>query len=443
MSEPSRDRMSGQPHPTSSPPSSPPPRTGPRPLPLHLMTHVSTLMSSRAALPLLKNGSLRWKPHLAEAGESLNQSLQDGGEEALQKLDAAIVAEAARRHDVFLAGIDAYRHHRYHRALTPPPALWRQGSTSLLDYRLPETPKDAQPVLVIPSLINRAYILDLSKKRSVMRYLAEKGLAPFLVDWDAPGKEEENFTLTDYIAGRLEAALDQVVAATGRKPALVGYCMGGLLALALAQRRPESTAALILLATPFDFMTGRESSAAMMRALKGPMGDMIDAAKAVPVDMLQSMFASLDPGLAAKKFMAFTRLAPRSAKARDFVALEDWANDGVPLAGPVARECLFGWYGDNDPALGQWKISDSAITPEKVVAPSLLMIPHRDRIVPPTSALPLAERIPGAKLMMLSGGHVGMLTGPRAKTDVYGPLVRWIQRNCRNTAVAPDRIKAV
>lgn len=409
----------------------PPPRTGPRPLPLHLMTHASTMISSRAALPLLKAGSLPWKPHLAAAATELRASLDAAGPEAVEQLDAAIAAEAGRRHEAFLAGIDAYRHHPYRRALPPVPEAWRQGTTVLRDYRLPDGSAAAAPVLVIPSLINRAYILDLSAKRSVMRYLAEKGLAPFLVDWDAPGPDEADFTLTDYIAGRLEAALDRVIALTGRKPAVVGYCMGGLLALALAQRRPDDIRGLALLATPFDFMAERESNAILMRALAEPMGRLLDAAGAAPVDMLQSMFAGLDPGLAARKFTAFARLPRRGAKARDFVALEDWANDGVPLAGPVARECLFQWYGENTPARGLWRIKDRPVLPEEVSCPALLMIPHRDRIVPPSSALPLAERLRSAKLVMLSGGHVGMLTGPRAKTNVYGPLARWLHRVAR------------
>jgi polyhydroxyalkanoate synthase len=357
----------------------------------------------------------------------LAASLDASGPDALKHMDAAIVAEATRRHEGFLAGIEAYRHHRYRRALPPTPVTWRQGTTSLLDYRR-EDRADGLPVLVIPSLINRAYILDLTAKRSLMRYMADKGLAPFLVDWDAPGPEERSFTLTDYIAGRLEAMLDHVIERTGRMPAVVGYCMGGLLALALAQRRPEQVASLVLLATPFDFVVGREGNAVLMRALAEPMGSLINAAGSVPVDMLQTMFAGLDPGLASRKFAAFAGLTQRSARARDFVALEDWANDGVDLAGPVARECLFGWYGDNAPALGQWRIRGRPVLPEEVSAPTLLMIPRRDRIVPPASALPLAERVRGAKLMMMDGGHVGMLTGPRAKTEVYGPLVRWLLR---------------
>ncbi|WP_068438099.1 alpha/beta fold hydrolase [Magnetospirillum sp. XM-1] len=367
---------------------------------------------------------------MVEAGRNLTQSLAEAGPDAWTRLDAEVAAESARRHDSFLAGIEAYRHHPYRRALDPAPEVWRQGTTSLRDYRQPGC--DGPPVLVVPSLINRAYILDLSQKRSLMRYLAAKGLAPFLVDWDAPGEAERSFTLTDYIAGRLEAALDEVVRLTGKKAAAVGYCMGGLLALALAQRRPDAVSALVLLATPFDFVVGREANSVLMKALAQPMGTLIDGVGEVPVDMLQAMFAGLDPGLAVRKFTAFARLNGKSAAARDFVALEDWANDGVPLAGPVARECLFGWYGENDPAQGRWCIEGSPVNPESVTVPTLVMIPKRDRIVPPVSALPLWERIPSAKLMRLAGGHVGMLTGPRAKTEVYGPLMRWLHRRAGN-----------
>jgi polyhydroxyalkanoate synthase len=404
---------------------------GPRPLPLHLVTHALTLLGSHAALPSLKNGSLSWKPHLAPLGAPLaaevQESLASGGAEAAAAFESALTDEAFRRHEAFLAGINAYRAHSYHRALPPSPVVWSQGSTRLLDYRMPGV-VGGVPVLVVPSLINRAYVLDLTGRRSLIRYLAEKGLAPFLVDWDAPGEAERNFTLDDYICGRLESALDVVTALTGARPAVLGYCMGGLLALALVQRRPEAVRSMVLMATPWDFAAGREAHALMMRALAEPMSRIIETAGAVPVDMLQAMFASLDPGLTPRKFAAFARVAPDSARAREFVALEDWANDGVPLAGNVACQCLFGWYGANDPAEGRWCVAGQPVKPEDVRTPTLLLVPERDRIVPPVSALALANKIVNGKLMMVKGGHVGMLSGPRAKTEVYGPIAKWLVR---------------
>lgn len=406
----------------------PPSRIGPRPLPLHLLAHLTTLFGSLSVLPLWKNGSLSWKPHLAERASALRASLDAAGPEACDRFESALAAEAGRRHADFLNGIDSYRRHPYRRDLPPPAEAWRRGSTRLLDYRIGAGREPAVPVLVVPSLVNRAYILDLSQRRSLMRYFAARGLAPFLVDWDAPGPDERDFTLTDYVLDRLEPMLDRVAALCGRPPVVVGYCMGGLLALPLAQRRPDRVAGLVLLATPFDFAAGRAAAIPLLRALEPALGAIITAFDGLPVDLLQTLFASLDPGLAARKFAAFAHLNSGSARARDFVALEDWANDGVPLAAAVARECLFDWYGANAPARGEWRIAGRPVLPEEIRVPTLAVVPGRDRIVPPDSALPLAGRIAGARVRTVTGGHVGMLTGPRARTDVLTPLVRWIGR---------------
>lgn len=404
-----------------------PNRPGPRPLPLHLLTHASTLLGSRVALPLWRKGSLPWNPALADKARDLKALLDDAGPDAWDRLDQAVAIESLARHQAMLDGIEAYRRHPYRRALPPPPVLWQEGTTQLLDYRTPE--QDGPPLLVVPSLINRAYILDLSEQRSVMRALAAKGISPFLLDWNAPGPEERTFDLATYITGRLSQALDQVIAACGRPPILLGYCMGGDLSLAMACLRPRDLAGLVLLATPWDFHAGREAHAILMRALASPLGGLIDAMGQFPVDLLQSMFSSLDPNLMARKYAAFARLPQKSARARDFVALEDWANDGVALAAPVARECLFHWYGANEPLLGLWRIGTQSIRPESLGSlPALLMVPQRDRIVPPQSALPLARSIPNARTVMVGGGHVGMLINKRAGTCIYTPLAKWIMK---------------
>src|SRR5262249_54062439 len=105
----------------------------------------------------------------------------------------------------------------------------QEGTTRLLDYRSGAAAGPA--VLVVPSLINRAYILDLTAETSLMRFLAGAGCEPFLVDWQAPGKVERGFTLTDYVAGRLEAAPDQGRGGTARPVGRAGYLMGGALGL--------------------------------------------------------------------------------------------------------------------------------------------------------------------------------------------------------------------
>lgn len=409
------------------PPPPEPPRQGPRPLPLHLMAHASTLMGSRVALTLWKNGSLPWNPGLAQKAADLKARLDAAGPDAWDRLDAALAAETLSRHREVLDGVRAYQGHPHQRAMPAVPSLWSEGTTRLLDYRDPARPGGV-PVLVVPSLINRAYILDLTARRSLLRALARQGLAPFLVDWDAPGEVERAFTMTDYVDGRLAAALDQVVAVTGQKPALLGYCMGGNLALALALAHPDRVRGLALLATPWDFHAGGDGHAALLRSLAPVLDGLIHLAGCLPVDMLQALFSTLDPGLMARKFAAFSHLDGRSAKARDFVAIEDWANDGVPLAGPVARECLQQWYGDNDTALGRWRVGGRGVDPAALSMPVIGVVPGRDRIVPPASALALLNRIAGARVLTVPGGHVGMLLAPRAGTELYRPLGRWLGR---------------
>ena len=126
-----------------------------------------------------------------------------------------------------------------------PPAIWTEGSSRLLDYGSPDDP----PVLVVPSLVNRAYVLDLMPEHSMLRFLATEGVRPLLLDWGYPGEVERNFTLSDYIAGRLERAMEAV----GQSLTLAGYCMGGLMAVAAAHRRPDLVRRLVLLASPWDF----------------------------------------------------------------------------------------------------------------------------------------------------------------------------------------------
>jgi len=81
--------------------------------------------------------------------------------------------------------------------------VWRRGTTELLDYG---GNGEGPTVLVIPSLINRYYVLDLLPERSFLHHLASSGLRTLVIDWGTPGSEECYFDLTLYIVERLEAA---------------------------------------------------------------------------------------------------------------------------------------------------------------------------------------------------------------------------------------------
>jgi polyhydroxyalkanoate synthase len=355
-----------------------------------------------------------WPSSIAALDPSLAAQLQSAPPE---KLAAAVDLESRARLDRFLTGVETYRAHPYKRELDDPPVVWSEGNTRLLDFG-----GNGPTVVVIPSLVNKSYVLDLDAGSSMMRYMARHGLRPLLVDWGVPDTVERGFTLTDYIAGRLVRALEGI----GEPVAVLGYCMGGNLAVALAQLRTADITGVALLATPWDFHAPMGAVHPVLKALGPALEAMIEMNGALPIDVLQSLFFSLDPTQSWAKFRSFAALDPDSDSARRFVALEDWANDGVPLAGPVARECLFGWYGDNTPADGKWRIAGEPVIPDGIDLPTLHVIPARDRIVPPESARALAAIVPGAQVLTPAAGHVGMAVGSRAESEVWQPVARWI-----------------
>jgi polyhydroxyalkanoate synthase len=296
-------------------------------------------------------------------------------------------------------------------------------------YGEAEGAPDRVPVVAIPSLINRAYVLDLNGRRSLMRHMARHDLSPYLVDWGSPGIEELDFDLTAYLDQRLIPALEAVVAREGRPPVVIGYCMGGLLALAASLRRPDLVSGFVGLATPWDFHADESAQMTVLRQALPEMLQVVDHMGLLPVDMLQAMFSGLDPRSISRKFQGFATLSPDSDKAKVFVGLEDWVNDGIPLVGPVARECLGGWYGNNAPARGLWEVGGKTVDPHALRVPSLFIVPERDRIVPPESARALAVKVPGATILHVPLGHIGMIAGSGALRHVYSPLTRWIKRN--------------
>lgn len=336
----------------------------------------------------------------------------------------AVLIEAMRQDRDLIAGIAAYRRHPWRRTLVDPPEIWREGGSRILDYGAPGDGA-ARTALFVPSLVNRAYVLDLAPGRSMLRWMAAHGLRPLLLDWGWPEETERRFTLTDYIAGRLERAL--VAAARGGPVVLVGYCMGGLLALAAAQRRPELVAGLALLATPWDFHSQDPEQAAYLARLLPLLEPAMAVGQALPIDALQLMFTLLDPYGVANKYRAFARLDPAGERARMFVALEDWLNDGVPLAAPVARETLAGWYGANTTARRVWMVAGLPVDPAVIDLPALVAVPARDLIVPPESARALAEMLPRATLCEPAAGHVGMVAGANAATALWDPLSAWMR----------------
>ena len=328
----------------------------------------------------------------------------------------------ARAHG-FMTGVKLYREHPVRRGLETAPVIWRSGTTCLRDFA-PEA-LSALPVLIVPSLINRFSILDLEPSHSFIRYLAAQGFRPLVIDWDAPRDEEKNFSLSDYVTQRLIPVLQ--IASADQPVHVVGYCMGGALALALAALAPARVRSLALLATPWNFHAGYEAMGQNGLALANKLDVWLAGNEYLPVEVVQSIFTSFQPLHAFRKFSVFSSYDQSGPQAARFVLTEDWLNDGVPLTVPVARECFCEWASHNTLSKNQWRIGGQIIDPRKIMTPAYVVVPGKDRIVPPQSAMPLARDLPHAVRHEPMLGHIGIMSSPSAPHRVWEPLAQWLK----------------
>jgi polyhydroxyalkanoate synthase len=93
----------------------------------------------------------------------------------------------------------------------------------------------------------------------------------------------------------------------------------------------------------------------------------------------------------------------------------------------VARDCARSWYGENEPGRGLWRVGGKRVDPGLLHRPALVVVPRRDRIVPPSSAEPLAAQLGAATVLRPPLGHVGMMAAARAPSMLWTPIAEWLQ----------------
>lgn len=389
-------------------------RCGPSPLPLHAAAAWRANLLALAA----SGGAAALGDDMAERIRRANARPADR-----MSLAAKLLQETSGRWGGFWEGVAKYHAHPYRRPRARRPAFWRAGHARLLDF----APKSkGRPVIAVPSLVNSSDVLDLTPDRSVMRALARAGFRPLLLDWGEPEADAALWTPERYLEDRLLPMLDAATAADGRPALVIGYCMGGLLATALAARRPEAVERLALLATPWDFHAPSPKRARLVAGMLEPLRRAAEADGAVPPALLQTLFFALDPTLAARKYRAFARMPQDSDAARLFVAMEDWVNGGPSLAAPMADTVLHTWYGANATRNGEWRVGEAVIDNRAYLGPTLVAAPARDQIVPPESALAYAEGAESVTILKVDAGHVGMIVGHNARDGLWRPLIEWL-----------------
>ncbi|MCX4244957.1 alpha/beta fold hydrolase [Paraliomyxa miuraensis] len=312
-------------------------------------------------------------------------------------------------------------------APTPRDVILRDGGARLLRFRRGTDPSSSLPLLLVPSLINKWYVLDLRPGSSVVQALVGAGIDTFCLDWGEPGDEDRYLEWDDVIA-RLDRMIRRVLRVTGApRVGLLGYCMGATLTAIEVALRPERVAAFVNLAGPIDFSQG--GFLAHMTDARWFHPEAIASAGNMQPTQMQAGFTMLRPTAAIAKWVTLLDRAHDPAAREAFEALETWASDNVAFPAAAYVRYIRDLYQRNELVLGQHHVGGKRVDLGRIQCPLLTVVAERDTICPPAAALALGDRSGSERADVLSipGGHVGAVVGSRAARKLYPALTTWLR----------------
>ncbi|MGV3624462.1 MAG: alpha/beta fold hydrolase [Archangium sp.] len=309
---------------------------------------------------------------------------------------------------------------------TPADVFYAENKWKLLRYRpRPEGLAHTTPLLLVPSLINRHYVLDLMPGKSFAEFMVAQGFDVFCIDWGTPGDEDRFITFDDIVDVALGRALRRVSSTVPHgKTHVLGYCMGGTLMAIHGAVHDEHIQSLVALAAPVKFNDG--SLLSRWTNSKGfDLDTLVDATGTVPWQLLQSAFQLLRPTLPLMKAMNLLDRAWNDEFLDGFLALETWGNDNVSLPGEFYRTYIRELYQRDSLIPGQFVLSGKRVNLKNLKAPTLAVTFEHDNIVPGPSAAALIDAIGSndKQHLHLPGGHVGAVVSKHAAKTLWPQLV--------------------
>jgi polyhydroxyalkanoate synthase len=342
---------------------------------------------------------------VAESGHNLIRGLKHWIEDA----QSALTGRRSSASQQFKVGRDV--------AVTPGKVVFRNRLIELLQYSPQTDTVYAEPVLITPAWIMKYYILDLSPRNSLVRYLVEKGHTVFMVSWKNPTAVDRELGMDDYVQLGFKDAL-QVVneIVPNRKVHGVGYCIGGTLlsigAALLGGLQDERLASATLLAALTDFSEPGElsvfispSQLSMLEAVMHKAGVFESERMGAAFMMLRSRELLWTPAVN-------TYIRGERSKPNDLMA---WNADGTRMPWRMHSEYLERLYLKNELATGQFSVAEQPIDLKSIRVPMFVVGTETDHVAPWRAVYKVREltRSPDYTFLLTSGGHnAGIASGP-------------------------------
>jgi polyhydroxyalkanoate synthase len=304
--------------------------------------------------------------------------------------------------------------------VTPSDVVFSENKWRLLRYRS-DAVTHKTPILLVPSLINRHYVLDLLPGKSFAQWLVGRGWDVYCIDWGTPAPEDRYITFDDVCDGALGRAIRRTARAAGAKRThLLGYCLGGTLTAIHASVHHEHIASMCTVAAPVRF-DGANLLEAWTQTPSFDVRAIVDATGNVPWQLMQGAFHLLRPTLNLSKAVHLMDRAWDDEFLDGFLALETWGSDNVSFPGECYVRYIEELYRGDALAKGTFTLGGAPARLENVKCPLLVVSFEHDNIVSKDAATALIERA-GSKVkkhVHLPGGHVGAVVSRSASQRLW------------------------
>jgi len=327
-------------------------------------------------------------------------------------------------------------------AITPGKVIFQNRLIELIQYEPQTEQVAAEPVLIVPAWIMKYYILDLSPKNSLVRYLVSQGKTVFIISWKNPDAEDRDLTMRDYLDDGVLAALDAVSKVVpNQKIHGVGYCLGGtLLAIAaayMAREGDDRLKTMSMFAALIDFREAGEITTMLGEGTFAFLESLMRRQGYLGIDNMVGAFSALRVSDLVHGPKVQRYLLGKDRSLNDLMA---WNEDGTRLPYRMHTEYLRNCYLENNLAEARYEIDGKPICVGDITVPGFVLGTATDHVAPWKSVYK-ALRLMNNELTfaLTTGGHnAGIACGPdhprrkhqiatRAAGDLYCDPDRWAE----------------
>ena len=381
-------------------------------------------------MQLAKQESLLWKPELKTEADRISNNFSNDN---IKNIEQELLSISYDRFNKTVSGINKLYNTNFIRTDSPNKIILEEGSTKILDYSIISDSgykeNEKKILLFIPSLINRPYIFDLSKKRSMISFFNKKGYKCLLVDWGKPSDSEKDYNIDDYIK-RLGRILKEINNLFDSKVTLIGYCMGGVISLATAQLYSQYINNIVAIATPWDFHSSDIQNIVLSPMVKKTFFEYLDKNQTISGDFIHKIMYLTDPWSVHNKFSRISDISDTASEEyQSIIEREYWLHDNIDITNRAAKQIFLNWAINNEPILGKWYIDGIKIDPSQLNTPLYMAISKTDRIVPPLCSYPLSLLVENTQIAYPPNGHIGMVSGTTAERNFWFPLENYLNNS--------------